>query len=619
MSQPEPQHGLVLLDQADAIDDTAISLLGDQGLVPRRFTRVSDLCQAIVDHQPEIIVFVPGAPDRSAMDICAQITGCRSSGQDRFVVLCTDPDCEPSQLAALGIDDLFAYPTAWPTLARRLKLMALSNQKTKLGIQSDTGNNLPPLSQTENLSNETAMEAGDQVLLVASHRQRAQRILLNALERQSEGAILMVQIHALSGVFRSFGYSKGAKMLDRFSSLLTACIRAEDDVVALNDMPTDRSMVAQVADADFAVLLSSSDRSVSLDVLGARIRRTVGDHITIDGECIPLVFSFGYAAWPDDGINADEILMAACKSARATTTDSLSAGAMPNQQPQMLASLYDAVAQKNIELAYQPRVAAGSGKILGFEALARWYRNGELVPPDAFIPVAENNGLIGQLGMTVAETAIAQHQRWRQMGLGCVPIAINVSPYQFDDEDFSHRLLEVCRKNRTDPRCIEIEVTESSVLRDESATLSQLKVLRDAGMRVALDDFGTGYSSLSHLQKLELDALKIDRSFISQLSDPTSDPGLVVSIIGIGINLGLSVVAEGVEELDQAEMLHEWGCHELQGYYYSKPVDASQAEVLLTCPRLPAKPIKQAHCRNEECWPPEHSPEPNLETLKPMA
>ncbi|MFK7958593.1 MAG: putative bifunctional diguanylate cyclase/phosphodiesterase [Lysobacterales bacterium] len=325
-------------------------------------------------------------------------------------------------------------------------------------------------------------------------------------------------------------------------------------------------------------------------------------------ECIPLVFSFGYAAWPDDGNSADEILMAACKSARATTTDGHVAGAISSHQPPMLPSLYDAIAQHDIQLAYQPRVAAGSGEILGFEALARWCRNGEVVPPDAFIPVAENNGLIGQLGISVAETAIAQHQRWRQMGLGCVPIAINVSPYQFDDENFCHRLLEICKKYCTAPHCIEIEVTESSVLRDESATLRQLKVLRDAGMRVALDDFGTGYSSLSHLQKLELDALKIDRSFISQLSDPTSDPGLVVSIIGIGINLGLSVVAEGVEELDQAEMLHEWGCHELQGYYYSKPVDAAQAEVLLTCSRLPAKPIQPSATGDNNSWKSEPAP-----------
>ncbi|MFK8053679.1 MAG: putative bifunctional diguanylate cyclase/phosphodiesterase [Woeseiaceae bacterium] len=586
MSMTGPNHSILFLDQIGLIDETVITLLIDQGLTPTVLQTATDAFEAMKDHAYNLIVLTSAPDKRAIQSVCAELSKHRHHVRDRLLLMCEGPDCTPMQAAKLGIDDVLSSKPCWPTLVRRLKLMAI-----RLSQETHRSSSTP--TQLEKAANLTTLPTTDKVpnhrysLALDRYHESIQHSLQIALGEQSQGAILLVQIRTLKDIFRSFGYVKGTKLLNRFHELLIDCLRADDSVMGLQKGDSRSQMVTQITEADFVILMGSGKHTLALNKLSERIKRTIGDHVEVDGVSIPIVFSFGFAAWPGDGTSADDVLKAACQSIDNEVTNSVPVSRAPAKERKMLAALYEAIAQNEIEVFYQPKVAARSKRLVGFEALARWYWNGKFVAPDIFIPLAETSGLIRQLGMIVTEKAVTQHQDWSKKGLGEIPIAINVSPFQFNDEQFSSRILELLRTTQTNPSYIEIEITESSVLRHEAQTLQQLKILRDANLRVALDDFGTGFSSLAHLQLLELDTLKIDRSFINKLNDPASDPGLVVSIISIGISLGLNVVAEGIENSEQAQMLYEWGCHQLQGYYFSKPVCAADAELLIGQEHLP--------------------------------
>ena len=416
---------------------------------------------------------------------------------------------------------------------------------------------------------------------------------LQAAMRQSDtGVVLLVQLQGIGAVYRHQGYLVGSRLLAEFGEQLGRCLRAEDRVFPLYSTDGDSRVVAQVSDADFVVVLDQPEDNTPLPIL-RRIRSRLGGSIEVDGNEIDIRYAFGFARWPADGTTPDSLLHAANIAA---APDAAYGSVAPNlaRVPQDTeVALHNALRNNAIRMTLQPKVSAGSGRIVGFEALARWEHEGQPIPPDVFIPIAERAGLISAIGESIADQAIAAHQGWRNAGLGCVPIAINVSPYQFDRGDFADQFLGLCQRKAILPGCLSIEITESSLLRNEESTLAQLERLRAAGVTIALDDFGTGYSSLSYLRKLPLDVLKIDKSFIDDLTDNAIDPGLVVSIIAIGTNLGLRVVAEGIETSAQQAMLRDWGCHELQGYRFAPPLGLAQATKALSGSRiLPAKTDK---------------------------
>ena len=405
-----------------------------------------------------------------------------------------------------------------------------------------------------------------------------------AMQQNYSGAVLLVQLQDVDTIYRQFGYRLGSRFLTEFGECLGRCLRAEDYVHPLQTTDGRSPVVAQVSDNDFVVVLDCPVENTPLPIL-RRIRARLGASLEIDGNQIDIRYAFGFARWPVDGSTPDSLLHAANSAVHDSGREIVGAGSR-RDLPDIEVALYEALREQAIRMRLQPKVSAGSGRIIGFEALARWEHEGQPVPPDVFVPVAEQAGLIGAIGDSIANQAIAAHQEWLATGLGCVPIAINVSPYQFDNGDFADRFLELCECKALRPGCLSIEITESSLLRNEESTLEQLERLRAAGVSIALDDFGTGYSSLSYLRKLPLDVLKIDKSFIDDLTENAIDPGLVVSIIAIGTNLGLRVVAEGIETQAQQEMLREWGCHELQGYWFAPPLELTQATALLRGNRI---------------------------------
>jgi EAL domain-containing protein (putative c-di-GMP-specific phosphodiesterase class I) len=241
-----------------------------------------------------------------------------------------------------------------------------------------------------------------------------------------------------------------------------------------------------------------------------------------------------------------------------------------------------ALEEGQFSLYYQPLIDLDTGHIEGFEALIRWHHPTRgLVPPDAFIGAAEECGLITAIGDWVLHEACRQCAEWRDQGLPSVRVAVNVSSHQFRKGQLLHAVADALSQARLAPQLLEIEVTESSMLDNERAAIDTLERLKELGVHIALDDFGTGYSSLSYLQRLPLNSLKIDRSFIADLDHADNNHSIVTAIITMVHGLGLQVVAEGIERTRQLTMLRAWGCDRGQGYHFSKPKPASEIPQLL--------------------------------------
>jgi EAL domain-containing protein (putative c-di-GMP-specific phosphodiesterase class I) len=229
-----------------------------------------------------------------------------------------------------------------------------------------------------------------------------------------------------------------------------------------------------------------------------------------------------------------------------------------------------------LQLHYQPKVQMSDGSVVGFEALLRWRRGNEFVPPGIFIPIAERTGLITELGRWALEKAIAQIAQWRSLGAGNIPVAVNISTQQLVSSNLVEIIREACLRNMVDARYLQAEVTESLLIDDADSAMKLLQDIRQLGCSIALDDFGTGFSSLSYLRQLPLDVLKIDRSFTTTIEASASRPSLVTSIIGIARSLNLKTVAEGVASPLHWRMLEHWGCDEAQGYLMSPAVPPAQ-------------------------------------------
>jgi EAL domain-containing protein (putative c-di-GMP-specific phosphodiesterase class I) len=228
--------------------------------------------------------------------------------------------------------------------------------------------------------------------------------------------------------------------------------------------------------------------------------------------------------------------------------------------------------------AYQPKVDR-DGKMVGLEALMRWtHPTLGPVSPAKFIPLAEECGLIVPMGMWILNESCRQAKAWQKAGLRPVPVAVNVSMLQFAQPNFVSFVAETLRQHELEAQWLELEVTESLLLHDASATAAKLEAIRELGVAVALDDFGTGYSSLAYLQKLPIDTLKIDRSFVSAIGEQTT---VIRAIMSLAHSLGMKVVAEGVETVAQREFLLSIGCNQMQGYFFSKPISPDELEQLM--------------------------------------
>jgi diguanylate cyclase (GGDEF)-like protein/PAS domain S-box-containing protein len=395
--------------------------------------------------------------------------------------------------------------------------------------------------------------------------------LLALAERtKNELAMLFIDLDRFKPINDQYGHEVGDKVLRETARRIAACTRKAD-------------IVGRLGGDEFLVILSHLEDERGAQAVAEHIVRTVEQPIRVGDVDHVVSCSIGISLFPQHGsdteglIRAADLAMYAAKAAGRNGHVLFTIGleAEFQERVQLEQWLRHVVKRRELYLLYQPIVDLASQEVVGVEALVRLpYGNGVYYSPDQFISVAETAGLIDLLGTWVIEEACRQHRRWCEQGLPPLRISVNVSPLQFQQKNFADHLITTVENMTSDPSCIEIEVTESTVMESLGQTIDTLSRIRKKGIRIALDDFGTGYSSLSQLACLPLDKLKIDQSFVKRLATDPSSKAIAEMIIVLGKTMDLEIVGEGIEKAEDLETLRDLGCEKGQGYLFSIPLSA---------------------------------------------
>ena len=383
-------------------------------------------------------------------------------------------------------------------------------------------------------------------------------------------AVLFMDLDRFKNINDSLGHNVGDGLLKTIAARLKHCVR---------DMDT----VSRFGGDEFVIVLSKLRNPDDAATVADNVLKAVVEPIRVDGYELRVTPSIGISIGPDDGSdpavlikNADAAMYYAKDKGRnnyqffATEMNELA-----ERRLKLESELRQAVDLGEFRLAYQPKVEVASGRLVGVEALIRWQRrDGTIVSPLDFIPLAEDSGLILQLGDWVLREACRQQQAWLAAGLPLVPVAVNISAVQFQHPAFATEARRTIREFDVRPGAIELELTESIVMHDPDLVAKVLHELKGDGFTLAIDDFGTGYSSLSYLKRFPLDKLKIDASFVRDIASDPTDRAIARSVVALGASLGLTVVAEGVEGAEELRLLHGMGCQQAQGYYFARPLAA---------------------------------------------
>lgn len=406
------------------------------------------------------------------------------------------------------------------------------------------------------------------------------RLLVDRLQQQlaasgrskRSGALLFIDLDNFKTLNDTLGHDKGDLLLKHVAARLVHCVREGDTV-------------ARLGGDEFVVMLGNlgSDRAEAAAHargVGEKILKSLGEPHDIDGQLHFSTPSIGVALFAGKNHKVDDLLRQAdlaMYQAKADGRNTMSffdpeMQAALNARAALEADLRRGLQHGQFELHYQPQVDF-AGALIGAEALIRWnHPTRGLVQPDAFIPVAEDTGLIVPLGAWVLDTACAQLRAWSDtLDTAALTLSVNVSARQFRQADFVDVVLSALNRSGANPRCLKLELTESLLLVDAEETIARMAALKAHGVGFSLDDFGTGYSSLSYLKRLPLDQLKIDRSFVRDLLADPNDAAIARAIITLAESLGLSVIAEGVETVEQRDALARQGCLSYQGYYFGRP------------------------------------------------
>jgi diguanylate cyclase (GGDEF)-like protein/PAS domain S-box-containing protein len=390
-------------------------------------------------------------------------------------------------------------------------------------------------------------------------------------------AVLFLDLDGFKHINDSLGHAIGDKLLQSIAKRLVSCVRRSDTV-------------SRQGGDEFVVLLSEMEHEEDAAISALRILGAVAQAHSIDQHDLHLTASIGVSVHPDDGLdaetlikNADTAMYQAKENGRQSYQffkPAMNVRAVERQSIEE--SLRRALERKEFSLHYQPKVKLATGEITGAEALLRWtHPTRGLVSPATFIPVAEDCGLILPIGRWVLREACEQARTWLDAGLPLGTIAVNISSMEVRNNSFLESVFATLSETGLDPKSLELELTESVLMKRAESAASVLKSLRAQGVQIAVDDFGTGYSSLSYLSKFPIDALKIDQSFVRQITTAPDDTTIVTAVISMGRSLKLRVVAEGVETREELEFLRTHQCHEAQGYYFSRPVLPDQFAMLL--------------------------------------
>ncbi len=460
------------------------------------------------------------------------------------------------------------------------------HERNELGLWINTANQL-----LESIERNTHLrhEAESSLLRMAQYdfltglpnRQKLQeqldKILIDAGRRQRRVAVLCVGLDDFKSVNEQFTYQAGDKLLLALADRL----RAHSGRLGA---------LARLGGDQFALVQADIDQPYEAAELAQSILDDLEAEFALEHEQIRLRATIGITLFPEDGDSTEKLLQKAEQTMTLAKSRSrnryqfyiASVDSEMRRRRELEKDLRDALSRDQFHLVYQPQISYRDHRVVGVEALIRWqHPEHGLVPPDLFIPLAEQNGTIIPIGEWVLDQACRQLREWHDLGFTTLRMAVNLSTVQLHHTELPRVVNNLMQIYRLPPRSLELEVTETGLMEDISTAAQHLLSLRRSGALIAIDDFGTGYSSLSYLKSLPLDKIKIDKSFVQDLLDDDDDATIVRAIIQLGKSLGMQVIAEGVETAEQEAYIISEGCHEGQGYHYSKPLQARELAAFL--------------------------------------
>ncbi len=411
---------------------------------------------------------------------------------------------------------------------------------------------------------------------------RMEHALTRAKRTQSQLAVLFLDLDRFKTINDSYGHPAGDQLLREVAHRLVDCVR-EDDTVA------------RLGGDEFTILIEDLPDSRSAASTAVKILESLASPFNLDGIEVYSSCSVGVALFPDDGADATTLLRnadSAMYRAKEMGPKSFhlytaSLSQMAKERLEIESGLRHALERSEFVLHYQPQFSVSDGRVVGAEALIRWYHPEKgIIPPGRFIPIAEQSELIEDIGEWVIGAACAENRRWQEAGIPHIRVAVNVSGRQITHTPLADIVRKILKSSGLDPRYLEVEITESVAMSRADVSAQTLESLKELGVSVAIDDFGTGYSSLSYLKRFPIDRLKIDRSFIHDLPRNAHDEAIAQAVVALGHSLQLTVIAEGVETAEQLESLRSQGCDEVQGYLFSRPLSAARFELFLEQQKL---------------------------------
>ncbi|MEJ0097479.1 MAG: EAL domain-containing protein [Bauldia sp.] len=414
---------------------------------------------------------------------------------------------------------------------------------------------------------------------------RLTKAIMQAARNGHQVTTIFIDLDNFKLVNDSLGHNAGDQLLRVVAERMAKCVRAADTVVRLGG---DEFVVVLVDDAN-----AGQVASLILD----RIRAALAEPVPVEGQMFRVTCSIGLAMFPEDGVDAETLLMnadVAMYQAKEKGRDNFQfytreMNTAARERRLLQEGLRNAIARNEFALLYQPQVSLRNGSVFAVEALVRWHHP-ELgvILPAKFIPMAEETGLIVPLGDWVLREACRQNKAWQDAGMTPIRVCVNVSARQFRERNWVKRVEYALSASRLEPRYLELELTESLLMQDTTHAIATMRDLQSIGVQCSIDDFGTGYSSLAALKSFPVARLKIDQAFVRNLPQDENDRNIATAVISLGQKLNMKVIAEGVETDAQLAFLQDHDCDEIQGYHFSRPVEPAAIVALLQGEASPA-------------------------------
>jgi len=571
---PRLDEGTVLLVD----DDGIVRMLTAAGLAERGWRVIEADCGAralelFARERPQVIALDAVMPDPDGFAICERLRRL-PGGAHVPVVMLTGLDDEQSIGRAYdaGATDFFVKtPGRWTLLSQRLRYLTRSSR-----VREELARSQAELLKLANFDALTGLP----------NRRHFHEIfgdeLQRARARDTRLGLLLVGVNRFRQINDSLGPRAGDQLLLEISRRLIEALRRDD--------ATSRPrVVARVGGDEFALLLPDLKSEAELDRVAARALDVFQQPFPVDGQELFMTTSIGAVVFPADGDEVDTLLGRSDLAMRAIEEQGGSGCLRYTERMnttrrahwKLESDLHRAIGLQQLRLLYQPKIDAATGRIVGAEALMRWQRDAELVSPAVFIPAAEDSGLIVPITEWALGEACRQLDAWHRAGLGRIPVSVNISGYHLQRGNLTAPVKACMQAFGISPGLLELEITETAMMRNLDVVLPQLRALKALGVVLSIDDFGTGYSSLAYLKRLPIDILKIDRSFVGELETSRDSAALVAAIMAMGQGLKLDVVAEGVETPAQMQRLADRGCRFMQGFLFSRPVPPDQFAQLL--------------------------------------